>query len=74
MAEFEERKELEAWLEKQPREVSVVIAARSALRVLPLLAVEFSKGELKPDAVARDIVLPIFRASLNDLDDRQSSG
>ncbi len=41
---FTNREELQAWLEKQPREVSVVIAARTALRVLPLLY-RFAKVE-----------------------------
>ncbi|MDH3739454.1 MAG: hypothetical protein OER92_09685, partial [Alphaproteobacteria bacterium] len=62
MAKFENREELEAWLNNQPHPVSVVIAARTALRVLPLLADEFSDSKLKPGAVAIDIVLPVFRA------------
>ena len=62
MAEFNNRDELKVWLNGRPRELSGVIAARAALRVLPLLAVEFSEGKLKPEAAASTIVLPVFRA------------
>ncbi|MGQ0445343.1 MAG: hypothetical protein ACT4O2_09515 [Beijerinckiaceae bacterium] len=58
LVEIENPKQLEAWLEKQPREVSAAFAARAALRVLPF--VHRAKGERD---YTRAIVLPVFRAT-----------
>ncbi len=62
-AEITDQETLEKWLKDQPSDVAVVIAARSALRVLPLLAAEFDAGNHRPDEKIRaDLILSVFRA------------
>lgn len=57
MVEFTNRENLERWLEGKPREWAVVIAARAALRVAPMLATALGMRV----TMGRDIVLPTFR-------------
>jgi hypothetical protein len=61
MVDFSNHDEAQRWFEGQPREVAVAMAARAALRVLPMIV--SGQGDL-PDARFYDaLVLPCFRAS-----------
>ena len=68
MVEITDRESLEAWLRTRPREDSVLIAARCALRVLPLVHYGLEEGETEErgldkhrQKVRSDLVLPAFR-------------
>jgi hypothetical protein len=61
LVEINSSEELEEWLRKQPREVSVAFATRAALRVLPILQDARCRGFIG-DFFA-GIVLPVFRAT-----------
>jgi hypothetical protein len=56
LADIKSRRQFEAWLGKQPSEVAVALAARVALRVLPV--VQSAKGGYRGC-----LVLPVFRAT-----------
>jgi hypothetical protein len=58
VAEFKSRRQMEAWLGGQPREAAVVLAARAALRALPLVITA------KHLDYTNTLVLPVFRATV----------
>ena len=58
MVEFLKREDTENWLKDKPREVSVAIAARAALRVLPLL-----NSARNVENFETAILLPVFHGT-----------
>jgi hypothetical protein len=69
MIDFSDREEVKRWLDaiepaERRREVAVALAARAALRVVPLLIAEFDLHTDVRDVVLSEIILPIFRGML----------
>lgn len=62
VAEITNKKEFENWLKDQPNEWAQVLAARIALRNLPLASRVFDEKGLKPDA-PKEVTFFIFRAT-----------
>jgi hypothetical protein len=58
LADIKNRSQLDAWLGKQPPDVAVVLAARAALRVLPVAQTA------KHEGFSGALVLPVFRATV----------
>jgi hypothetical protein len=61
MVEFTNREELEIWLADKPREWARVLAARVALRVLPVALSPLSR-DMSQRSIYRPIALPIVRS------------
>ena len=61
MVEIVDQMGLKAWLKQQPQAVSVTIAARAALRALPLLADDI--GDASTERMT-DLVFSVFRCTL----------
>lgn len=59
MVEIQDRQDFEKWLREQPKQVSVAIAARAALRVLPFTSSAFTQDTSK---AAADLVFRTVRA------------
>ena len=59
--DIKDRRSFRAWLETQPGEVGVLMAARAALRVLPLFA-HFAEKAASPRQFA-DLTASLFRAT-----------
>jgi hypothetical protein len=59
---FSDRRGFEQWLSHKPDQWSRVLAARSALRAVPVLAAIFESRDVRLEIAERTIILPIFRA------------
>src|SRR5258706_41450 len=58
MVDFSNREHVRRWLADKPRDVATVVAARAALRVVPLLVTGIATPGFK-----KTLILPVFRAT-----------
>jgi len=68
MVDFSDRDSIKRWLDaikpaKRRREVAIALAARAALRAVPLLGRELTHGKRSRPTVLSDFVLPSLRAT-----------
>ncbi len=61
LLKLENREDVLNWLNSQPREVNIVIASRTAMRVFPIIGRVFHRREKEPSELRTTVVLPIFR-------------
>lgn len=59
----EPKKELQAWLTTQPREVSIMIASRAALRLAPLATIGFQPSDERKQRRLENLLSMLFRAA-----------
>jgi hypothetical protein len=59
----EPKKELRAWLITQPREVSIMIASRAALRLAPLATIGFQPSDERKQRRLENLLSMLFRAA-----------
>ena len=62
MVDFAKQNDVKRWLNGKPREVAVIIAARAALRVVPLLVDSLGGRAGERSQRRKDLVLQVFRA------------
>jgi hypothetical protein len=63
MVAFSKREDIEHWLKGKPWDVAVVLAARAALRGVPMLVMALGPRGGGANKVARNIVLPALRGT-----------
>ena len=60
MAEITSSEEIQEWLKDKPKEVSVAIAVRAAMRVVPIYSYKQVRSQKKIPNYSKKVLPPIF--------------